>query len=606
MHSIKKQEPLLHILKKMEIQSHLFVKMNPDISGLARGDHGLYSFDKKTKKLTNYLYDDKDPGTLSSNYVSSICFERSGTLWISTYEGVNKLNIPGKAFVHYQLDKISSIIKGRNNRIWINTQNGLKILDSQTGQIIQSPFSFNNYQLVFEDEKGSLWFAKAYGGLVRRDKLGHITKFYTSTGEEFKYFADLVYEASDGSIWIGTSDYGFFSVDLTRQKIIRINIPAENVNCILEDAYGLVWIGTFSRGLYCYNRKNGSIKSYIYVTNDTTSISGQNILYACEGRNGILWIGTNGGLNKYNRSTDSFTHFTEKDGLPSNALFSVLEDNNGNLWSNTRKGISKFNPRTNTFQNYDASDGLPENGFMDWFGVKSDDGKIYFANKNELIGFHPDKIQKNNFIPPVMITNFLEFDKSYPAQNKIQLSFNDNFLSFEFAALNYVSTEKNQYAYKMEGVDKDWIYSGTSRFASYPNLDPGEYIFRVKGSNNDGVWNEEGTSIAIIISPPFWKTWWAYLLYAGFFIFALYGLRRYEMNRISYKNQVKVDKAVLNEKEETEKIKSRFFANISHEFRTPLTLILGPAEKIISNTSDDIIKDAKYHQKKLKTIVTIN
>lgn len=566
---------------------------------------GLYSFNKKTKMLTNYLHDDKDPGSLSSNSITSICFERSGTIWITTFDGVNKLNISRKAFLHYQFDKINSIVEGRNNKIWINTQNGLKKLDSQTGQIVQSPINIKGDHILYEDDKGSLWFAEADGGLIKQDKLGNITKFFTPTGEEFKYFVDLIYETSDRNIWISTSGEGLFFLNLITRKINRVNIPAAHINCIYEDALGLIWIGSFTRGLYSYDRKTDSIKSYIYNPKDTTSISGQTILVAREDKNGILWFGTNGGLNKYDPSTSSFTHFTDKNGILSGATFSILIDKNGNFWFNTRNGISKFNPATSSLKNYGASDGLPENGFMDWRGVQSDDGRIYFANSNELIGFLPDDIRNNNFIPPIVITNFLILDKSFPIKNKIELSHTENFISFEFAALNYVSTEKNQYAYKMEGVDKDWVYSGTRRFVSYPNLDPGEYIFSVKGSNNDGVWNESGTSIRIIILPPFWETWFAYLSYASLFIFALYGIRRYEMNRISYKNQVELDTAVMKEREETDVIKSRFFANISHEFRTPLTLILGPAEKIISQTSDDVIKDANIIKRNSRRLLQL-
>jgi signal transduction histidine kinase/ligand-binding sensor domain-containing protein/DNA-binding response OmpR family regulator len=551
--------------------------------------NGLYSYNKKTNKLVNYSYDEKNPGSLSSNFVTSICYERSGTIWITTHEGVNKLNILEKAFKHYRPGEITGILKGRNNKIWINTKNGLKKLDSQTGQI-QTHFNLDKKVLLYQDTKSRLWFAKAGGGLILQDKLDKITKFYTTTGEEFKDFADIIYEAHDGSIWIGAN--GFFSLDFTTKKINKIKMPDAYLNCIYEDSYGLLWIGTFTRSLYSYNRKTDSIKSYLYIPGDTLSISGQTILDVCQDKNGILWVETNGGINKYNRSTDSFIHFIDK-GTPAPFFsFTLLNDDSGNFWLNTRNGISKFNPATFSIKNYDSHDGLPGNGFMDWRGVKSDDGRMYFANKDELIGFNPNSIHDNNFIPPVVITSFKKFEKPNPFGKEIRLSYNENFISFEFSALSFIHPEKNQYAYKMESVDQDWVYSGTRRYVSYPNLDPGEYVFRVKGSNNDGVWNEEGASIAIIISPPWWRTWWAYSMYALLFVFSLYGIRRYEMNRLRLKDKIKLDEAVLKEKEETEKIKSAFFANISHEFRTPLTLILGPAEKIEKKQSTNTSKDA--------------
>ncbi|HSR19021.1 MAG TPA: ATP-binding protein, partial [Ignavibacteriaceae bacterium] len=272
--------------------------------------------------------------------------------------------------------------------------------------------------------------------------------------------------------------------------------------------------------------------------------------------------------------------------------FSLIDDVHGNLWISTDPaGAVKYNPFTKQLKFFaDIT--------LGW-GYKTRSRELYFITtpffkvKKKMIRFNPDSLRNNSFIPPVVITAFRKFEKPHPFGKEIILPYNENYISFEFAALNFVNSENNQYAYKMEGIDKDWIYSGTRRYASYPNLDPGEYIFRVKGSNDDGVWNEKGTSIAIIISPPWWRTWWAYSSYACLFIFALYGIRRYELNRAGLKNKIKMDEAVLKEKEETDKMKSRFFANISHEFRTPLTLILGPAEKIISDTSEDVKKDAK-------------
>ncbi len=190
---------------------------------------------------------------------------------------------------------------------------------------------------------------------------------------------------------------------------------------------------------------------------------------------------------------------------------------------------------------------------------------MYFAGSNGFIRFHPDSIRANSFIPPVVITSFKKFDHSYPLENEIHLSYNENFISFEFAALNYVDPGKNQYAYKMEGIDKEWVFSGTRRYASYTSLPPGKYTFRVKGSNNDGVWNEQGTSVSIIISPPWWETAYAYILYALIIISIIYLTWRLQLKRIRIKNKYEMSRFEAEKLHEVDQIKSRFFTNISHE-----------------------------------------
>jgi len=269
----------------------------------------------------------------------------------------------------------------------------------------------------------------------------------------------------------------------------------------------------------------------------------------------------------------------------------ILEDNSGWLWIKTNKGVSKFNPRTGKFRTYDRSDGVPICPTWDDVCCKGTNGEMFFGGINGLVRFHPDSIRDNPYIPPVVITGFKIFDKPVSLDTAIsekkllQLSYQDDVISFDFVALNFTSPEKNKYAYKLDGFDEDWTYCGTRRYASYTNLDAGSYVFRVKGSNNDEVWNEAGTSIAVVIAPPWWQTAWAYIGYSIVGLLFVYGLRRYDRKRTLLKHQLEMKDFEAEKLREVDAMKMRFFANISHEFRTPLMLILGPVEHLLSGTA---------------------
>jgi signal transduction histidine kinase/ligand-binding sensor domain-containing protein/DNA-binding response OmpR family regulator len=574
----------------------------------------LFSFDKLKKTFTSYWNDSRDPESLSHNQVTSVCFERSGTTWIGTWGGgVNKLDnhrvlfsrykhIEGKSESLYSND-IYCISQGGENDILLISEDVVEKFDPKTEKFNRLITKEKEIDQILQDTDNHFWVSARTGlSLYKYDQKNTVTKVYSVS--EAPHPSWSMFKSRDGILWI--EDAGvLYSIDYKSKKSDRLELGnSHGVKKYFEDKSGLLWIGSGGGGLFCYDRLNKKITHYISETTKN-SLSSNTVFAIYEDKKGNLWIGTSNGLDLFDRITNTFTNFNGNNGLINNQVYTIFEDHFGNLWMSTAKGIAKFDTESKKFKNYP----LPYRLNAIWFwqppGMMANNGEIYLGGGNGLIRFNPDSIKDNLYIPPIVITDFRKFDKSFPVEKEIYLNFDDNYLSFEFAALNYLNPERNEYAYKMEGLDNDWIYSGTRRYASYPNLEPGEYVFKVKGSNNDGIWNEEGTSIAIIISPPWWKTWWAYSTYALLFILSLYGIRRYELNRAGLMNKIKMDEVVLREKEETDKMKSRFFANISHEFRTPLTLILGPAEKILADDSEDIKKDVSIIKRNSKRLLQL-
>ncbi|MBV6422136.1 MAG: Sensor histidine kinase RcsC [Ignavibacteriaceae bacterium] len=583
-----------------------------DLNGnLWLGTDGIDVFNKQSKKFTHYFYNESEPGGLSHNRVSKILLDKSGTIWITTYGGgVNKYTPPNKYVKKYFLEKkdIGTIgwqnfAEDNSGKIWLGTEKKLISFNPEK-ELFKEELLKEKIETIFTDRNGTLWIHNTNTGALyyKKDKEEKLKQFYLSDGKPFYEFVYSMDNCRDGTIWIGTHDGKILKFDQHKKNVEQIKKYESEITAVYEDREGLLWIGTFDAGIIGYNPALKTFSRFISDPKDSLTLSSNQVYDLCEDGSGTLWAVTNSKPNKFDKISQKFIRWGGKEGFPQDA-FSLIDDDSGNLWMSTGSGAVKFNPVTKELTKYqDIKLGM---------SYKVKNGELYFVSttffneKQSLQRINPDNIFNNSFVPPVVITSFKKFEKQFPFGREIQLTYDENFISFEFAALSFINPEKNQYAYKMEGVDKDWINSGSRRYASYPNLNPGEYIFRVKGSNSDGVWNEEGTSVAIIISPPWWKTWWAYSSYALIFAFTLYGIRRYEMNRLKLKDKIKLDEAVLKEKEETDKMKSSFFANISHEFRTPLTLILGPAEKISSKTSDDVVKDANIIKRNSRRLLQL-
>jgi len=607
----------------------------------------------------NYKNDPFDYQSLNENVVTSVYKDNNGLVWVGTRsEGVNILNTKKKAFGHYKHEPgnpyslsangVCAVYEDRSGTLWIGTRGGgLNKMDRATNRFTHyknnpndpSSLSNNTARVIYEDNSLNLWVGTWNGGLNKfnREK----NKFFHYKNEPLNpnSISDNVIlsltEDHLGNLWIGTSYGGLNKLDKENNSFSTINFCVANpeelnddhIHWLYKDKSDVIWIAVGSSGLVSYDYQSDNFQHYKNDPDDVGSISNEKVTAVFEDKSGVLWLGTmEGGLNKFNKEKGKFNHYSTKDGLPTDYIQGILEDDSGNLWISTNNGLSKFNPQTETFRNYDIEDGLQSNQFDQSCCWKSSTGELIFGGINGFNIFYPDSIKDNTHIPPVFITDFHLFNKpvpvGYDSLNKrtilsrsiieceeIELKFDDNVFSFEFAALDFHAPNKNKYAYIMEGFDREWTYTDVNRAtATYTNLDPGEYTFKVKGSNNDGYWNETGASIKILITPPWWKTSWAYLFYFLLIGSIIYLTWKAQLKRIRIKNEYEMSRFETKKLQEVDEIKSRFFTNISHEFRTPLTLILGPVKQMIEKLNEGKMKDdlSLVHRNANKLLELVN
>ncbi|MES2734158.1 MAG: two-component regulator propeller domain-containing protein [Bacteroidota bacterium] len=503
---------------------------------------GIQIRDKKSGSFTHVANNETNPASLIHNVVKDFVIDQMGNIWVGTMNGLD-LKYSGEAsFAHFKNDPkdslsiasgfVNSPSQDKQGNIWIGHRDGYDLFDKSTGKFTHftnSQFGGENYtNEVVQESRDDYWIVTNGGLLLFHRNTGTADTFFNRWNDNTSCPRNIWSFQKDakGTVWVMSYSAGVFYLDRKDNKFYPLTVngkylPTKDLFSFYIDKAGTMWIGTALEGVYVVNKDKGLYANYRNRMDDPNSISDNFVNEFLEDSHNNIWIATRGGVNQFDRRTRTFKSYRMSDGLPNDVINSLEEDNKGNLWLSTNNGISKFDPKNKTFKNYTIEDGLQNPEFSARASVKTKSGAMIFAGSNGFNYFHPDKVKDNAFIPPVYLTDLQIFNQSVGIGEKdsplrqsigetktLTLSYQQSVFSLEFVGLNYKISDKNQYAYQMVGFDKKWNYVGNKRTATYTNLDPGEYTFRVKASNNDGVWNEKGTSIQIIITPPFWQTWW--------------------------------------------------------------------------------------------------
>ena len=571
---------------------------------------GLSLYNEYSKRFTSaYSSENNDMVPMSNFSVYAVLCDRAGTIWIGTYSGgVNFYSPYNQRFKFYEpgmqgrtLFGIIGPIVESPTGLWIGTEGGgLLFFERNDGSYTYYNLPLASRRTYSQNivkslllEGNILWIGSTHNTIYRFDVQKR--RFVQSLSPSWGSIQYTLFRDSEKNFWIGSSGVNVLGyINPEGQSTHPIQLSDEklfnpsNIRCMLEDSTGIFYFGSFSTGLFYYNRHKGTQMRFSHRSNDSASFAFDRISSICKTKDNQIWVSTlGGGISRLNRATGHFDNYGMRHGLASGTVYGMVEDRDNKLWLSTASGISEFDPATKVFFNYDKNNGIHISEFTPGSAMVTSDNEVFFGGNNGFISFYPHQIKLNSYVPSVYITKLLinnqPLDDVFISGKALQLDYKQSNITIEFSALNYIYPGQNKYSYKLEGFDKGWNDVGNRRTAYYTNIQPGSYTFRVKGSNNDGIWNEQGANLFINISPPPWNTWWSWLLYILIVVTGFFWVIRSSRIRTQLKNNIRIKQIEQDNMEELHQTKITLFTNFSHELRTPLTLILTPLEDILQN-----------------------
>jgi signal transduction histidine kinase/ligand-binding sensor domain-containing protein/DNA-binding response OmpR family regulator len=582
---------------------------------------GLYLYNIQADSFTVFTHENRNHQSLSSNAVRCIYIDKQGIYWFGTYQGgvckydknLNLFNLTLSSSFQENRAKvavITSMAENKSGYFLIGT-NGNGLYEYDRKKELANPVNLpvknvaaNSLAVLalLRTKTNKLYIGTFLHGLIIADRQkGAYKQLMKGPGHDDLTSNDIfcLFEDSKGNVWIGTNGDGIIVMNNDRVVARYSPLPQPGgaahlpingyIRAFAEDANGNIWVGTHGGGIAVCEPATGKWTIY---TQEKSQLPSNKIQCLHRDSRGKMWVGTFSGLAAFDADKHQFTIFSEKDGLQNTMVYQIVEDAAGKLWLSTNTGISRFDPGTKSFWNFTHLNGLQNSNFVRGVGLRLSDGELLFGGLEGFNHFNPGQLTINRNVPQVILTDLKISNKSVAAgndapikehisvANEIRLNYKQNF-ALGFVALNYTIPKQNHYAYKLEGFDKDWNYIGTANMASYTNLDPGEYTFRIKASNNDGIWSTEDTTIKIFVKPPFWRTTYAYV----FYILAIGGLLLYSryrgISRLRKKFALEQERQKVKRIQELDRMKLKFLTNLSHDFRTPISLIMGPVDQLM-------------------------